>query len=83
MTIDGSTASPITFANNIFGAGKGSTYETTDKKGADKSTVKIKDLGTSANAHKMISIQRTGKVSVQNSYLELLSLIHISEPTRP
>lgn len=71
VTIDGSTASPITFANNIFGAGKGSTYETTDKKGADKSTVKIKDLGTSANAHKMISIQRTGKVSVQNSYLEL------------
>lgn len=71
VTMDGSTASPITFANNIFGAGKGSTYETTDKKGADKSTVKIKDLGTSANAHKMISIQRTGKVSVQNSYLEL------------
>ena len=71
VTIDGSTASPITFANSVFGAGKGSTYETTDKKGADKSTVKIKDLGTSANAHKMISIQRTGKVSVQNSYLEL------------
>ena len=71
VTMDSSTASPITFANNIFGAGKGSTYETTDKKGADKSTVKIKDLGTSANAHKMISIQRTGKVSVQNSYLEL------------
>ena len=71
MTIDGSTASPITFANSVFGAGKGSTYETTDKKGADKSTVKIKDLGTSTNAYKMISIQRTGKVSVQNSYLEL------------
>ena len=71
VTIDGSTASPITFANSVFGAGKGSTYETTDKKGADKSTVKIKDLGTSANAYKMISIQRTGKVSVQNSYLEL------------
>ena len=71
VTIDGSTASPITFANSVFGAGKGSTYETTDKKRADKSTVKIKDLGTSANAYKMISIQRTGKVSVQNSYLEL------------
>lgn len=71
VTIDGSTASPITFANSVFGAGKGSTYETTDKKGADKSTVKIKDLGTSTNAYKMISIQRTGKVSVQNSYLEL------------
>ena len=72
VTMDASTDSQITFSNNIFGAGKGSTYSTTDRNGADKSTVKIKDMGTSANAHKMISIQRTGKVSIQNSYLELM-----------
>ena len=69
ITLDNGMASPITFTNSIFGAGNGANYTSTGS--GDGSTVKIKDFGSSASAYKMISIQRTGKVSIQNSYLEL------------
>ena len=68
VTLDNSIQSPITFNGNIFGAGNGATYSNSP----DGSTVKINDFGTSTNAYMMISIQRTGKVYIGNSYLELL-----------
>ena len=69
VTLDNGTDSPITFTKSIFGAGNGANYSSTGS--SDGSTVKIKDFGSTTNAYNMISIQRTGKVSIQNSYLEL------------
>ena len=69
ITLDNSKESPITFNGSIFGSGRGSNYTPTGSK--DGSTVKIKDFGTSTSSYNMVSIQRTGKVSIQNSYLEL------------
>ena len=65
IVLDNSEQSPITFNNSIFGSGDGVDY-------SDNSTVKVKDFGTAESAYNMISIQRTGKVFVQNSYLELM-----------
>ena len=64
-----SNTSQITFANSIFGAGNGANYESKSSK--DESTVKVKGFGTLSDAYKIISIQRTGKVTIQSSYLEL------------
>ena len=64
-----SNSSPITFENSIFGSGNGANYEPKDS--ADESTIKVKGFGSSANSHKMTSIERTGKVYIQSSYLEL------------
>ena len=67
IVLDNSEQSPITFNNSIFGSGDGVDY-------SDNSTVKVKDFGTAKSAYNMISIQRTGKVFVQNSYLELMGV---------
>ena len=64
-----STSSQITFENSIFGAGNGANYQAKNSK--DESIVKIKGFGSSADSYKMTSIERTGKVYVQSSYLEL------------
>ena len=64
-----STSSPITFENSIFGAGNGANYQAKNSK--DESIVKIKGFGSSADSYKMTSIERTGKVYIQSSYLEL------------
>ena len=70
ITMDNSSASSISFAGSIYGAGKGTNYSTNNTT-SDASTVKIKDFGTSTNAYQMVSIQRTGKLYIGNSYLEL------------
>ena len=72
IRIDNSGESPITFDGSIFGAGKGATYSPTTSDGTDNSSVEIKDFGTSAQSYTMTSIERTGKVIIDNSYLELL-----------
>ena len=72
ILMDNSQESPITFSGRIFGAGKDATYSSTASDGTDNSTVRIKDFGTSSQSYTMTSIERTGKVSIQNSYLELL-----------
>ena len=64
-----SASSPITFENSIFGAGNGANYQAKNSK--DESIVKIKGFGSSADSYKMTSIERTGKVYIQSSYLEL------------
>ena len=64
-----STSSQIKFENSIFGAGNGANYQAKNSK--DESIVKIKGFGSSADSYKMTSIERTGKVYVQSSYLEL------------
>ena len=70
VTLDNSAQSPITFNKNIFGSGKGSIYSTSGTD-SDESTVRIKDFGAASNSYRMISIQRTGKVYIGKSYLEL------------
>ena len=40
--------------------------------GTDNSSIELKDFGTSTQSYTMTSIERTGKVSIYNSYLELL-----------
>ena len=72
ILMDNSAESPITFSGRIFGAGKGATYSSTASDGTDKSTVELKDFGTSSQSYTMTSIERTGKVTIDNSYLELL-----------
>ncbi len=72
IRMDNSGESPITFDGSIFGAGKGATYSPTTSDGTDNSSVEIKDFGTSAQSYTMTSIERTGKVIIDNSYLELL-----------
>ena len=70
VTLDNSNmASKISFENSIFGAGNGANYSSTGS--TDDSTVKLKNFGSSASAYKIKSIQRTGKVYIQSSYLEL------------
>ena len=69
VTLDNGIASQISFAGSIFGAGKGANYTPTGS--SDNSTVRIKDFGSLASSYKMVSIQRTGKVYIQTSYLEL------------
>ena len=72
ILMDNSAESPITFSGRIFGAGNGATYATTASDGTDNATVVLKDLGTSSQSYTMTSIERTGKVTIDNSYLELL-----------
>ena len=72
ILMDNSGESPITFTGRIFGAGKDATYSSTASDGTDKSTVILKDFGTSTQSYTMTSIERTGKVTIDNSYLELL-----------
>ena len=70
ITMTNSTRSPITFSKNIFGSGKGTNYSTNNTIN-DGSTIKLNNFGTSRSSYRMTSIQRTGKVSIGNSYLEL------------
>ncbi len=70
ITMTNSTRSPITFSKNIFGSGKGTNYSTNNTNN-DGSTIKLNNFGTSRSSYRMTSIQRTGKVSIGNSYLEL------------
>ena len=72
ILMDNSTESPITFDGSVFGAGKGATYSSTTSDGTDNSTVILKEFGTSSQSYTMTSIERTGKVTIDNSYLELL-----------
>ena len=72
ILMDNSQESPITFSGRIFGAGKDATYSSTASDGTDNSTIELKDFGTSSQSYTMTSIERTGKVSIYNSYLELL-----------
>ena len=72
ILMDNSAESPITFDGSIFGAGKGATYSSTASDGTDNSSIELKDFGTSTQSYTMTSIERTGKVSIYNSYLELL-----------
>ena len=72
ILMDNSQESPITFGGRIFGAGKDATYSPTTSDGTDNSTVIIKDFGTASQSYTMTSIERTGKVTIDNSYLELL-----------
>ena len=69
ITLDNSAESPITFSGSIYGSGNGNNY--TPKSAKDGSTIKIKDFGSLAKTHIMKSIERTGKLCIQNSYLEL------------
>ena len=69
ITLDNSAESPITFSGSIYGSGNGNNY--TPKSAKDGSTIKIKDFGSSAKTHIMKSIERTGKLCIQDSYLEL------------
>ena len=73
VTMDNSEESPITFSGSIYGAGKQTNYSTNNTS-SDGSTVRIKDFGTSTTAHQMASVQRTGKLYIGNSYLELLGV---------
>ena len=70
ITLDNSEDSPITFSKTIYGAGNGATYNNGTT--TDGSTIRIKDFGSSTNAHQMTSIERTGKVFISNSFVELL-----------
>jgi len=72
IKMDNSEASPITFSGSIYGAGKGATYLNTDATDTeDGSTIQILDLGTATDAHELTSIERTGRVYIGNSYIEL------------
>ena len=72
IIIDNSTESPISYENKtIYGSGiDGAIYDdsTTTE---DKSTISIKDLGTSTNAYMLKSIEDTGELYIGNSYIEL------------
>lgn len=70
IKMDNSTTSPIIFSGSIFGAGNGATYNNGTT--SDNSTIHIKDLGTSTNAHQMVSIERTGRLFIGKSFVELL-----------
>ena len=70
ITIDNSTDSPIAFTKSIYGAGNGATYNNGTVN--DGSTIKIRDLGSSTNSHVMTSIERTGRLYISNSFVELL-----------
>ena len=72
ILMDNSAESPITFSGRIFGAGKNATYSSTASDGTDNSSIELKDFGTSTQSYTMTSVERTGKVSIYNSYLELL-----------
>ena len=70
ILMDNGTDSPITFSGTIYGAGNGATYNNGTT--TDGSTIRVKDFGTSTNAHQMKSIERTGTVFISNSFVELL-----------
>ena len=67
-TLDNSTQSTISFSGSIFGAGNAASYSNE----VDGSTITVKDFGSSTESYRMTSIERTGKVYIDHSYLELV-----------
>ena len=72
ITLDNS-GNKIFFGENIYGAGNAGNYSTNNTAN-DESTVTIRNFGTSSTSYGMVSIQRTGKVYIDNSYLELTGI---------
>ena len=68
ITMINSEESPITFNGSIYGAGNKSNYSNN----TNGSTIRIEDFGTSTQAYRMASIEKTDKVYIGNSYLELV-----------
>jgi len=68
VTLDNSTQSTISFSGSIFGAGNAASYSNE----VDGSTITVKDFGSSTESYRIASIERTGKVYIDHSYLELV-----------
>ena len=78
IVLDASLTTPIVFSGSIYGAGNGSTYSASP----DTSRIFIKDFGSSTNAHQITSIERTGRLFIGNSFVELLGNSDINNENR-
>jgi len=59
---------PITYTGTIYGSGNGSIYSNNP----DNSSIHLIDMGTSTNAHQLVSIERTDNLYIGNSFIELI-----------
>ena len=72
INIDGTSG--IEFSNNIYGAGNATGYTNND----NGSTIRIENLGDNTNTYKIKSIQRTDKLYIGNSNIEISGVIDIT-----